>query len=88
MRISAQSLSSSCSPVARLRLPSGVYSEAVDINIFAAVFHIEEPEFVLLAMLEEATAVVHRENKHNASWTVVPLSGEILKASGEMVVAR
>jgi cell division protein FtsI (penicillin-binding protein 3) len=73
---------------ADLRLPSGAYLETEAINTFAAVFPAEEPEFVLVTMLEGATAVVHGENKDTASWTVVPLSGEILAVLGPMVVAR
>ncbi len=56
---------------------TGGYYEDKLISTFAQVFPTDDPQYVLIVMLDEPEITVLGENRRTAGWTAVPVSHEI-----------
>lgn len=73
------------SGTADLRLPDGSFWEGHHVATFVAVFPIEDPQYVVVTLLEDAVFLSEGSPRRTAGWTVVPLSGEIIARIGPLL---
>jgi cell division protein FtsI (penicillin-binding protein 3) len=67
------------------RLPTGGYSKENWVATFAAVFPIEEPNYVVVTLLEDPVYSVEGEERKTAGWTVVPVTSRIIQRVGSIL---
>jgi cell division protein FtsI (penicillin-binding protein 3) len=70
---------------ADVRLPTGGYSEENWLATFAAVFPIEEPQYVIVTLLEDPVFFAGDEERKTPGWTVVPVTGRIIERVGPLL---
>jgi cell division protein FtsI (penicillin-binding protein 3) len=70
---------------ADVRLPTGGYSEENWLATFAAVFPIEEPQYVVVTLLEDPVFLAGGEERKTPGWTVVPVTGRIIERVGPLL---
>ena len=58
------------------RHTGGYYDDKL-IATFAQVFPTDDPQFVLIVMLDEPEVFVQGENRRTAGWTAVPVAHEL-----------
>ena len=68
-----------------VRLPNGRFAVDETVTTFAAVFPIEEPRYVVVALLEDPVYSTNGEDRRTAGWTVVPVTGNIIERVGPLL---
>lgn len=58
---------------------TGGYYEDKVISTFASVFPTDQPEYVLIVMLDEPEIFAEGENRRTAGWTAAPVSAEVTR---------
>lgn len=67
------------------RLLTGGYSEENWLATFAAVFPMEEPQYVVVTLLEDPVFFSDGEERKTPGWTVVPVTGNIIERVGPLL---
>ena len=70
---------------ADVRLSTGGYSEENWLATFAAVFPIEEPQYVIVTLLEDPVFFAGGKERRTPGWTVVPVTGRIIERVGPLL---
>ncbi len=68
--------------------PAGGYHTDRLISTFAQIFPTDDPQFVLIVMLDEPEISVLGENRRTAGWTAVPVSHELTRRLAPLLGLR
>ena len=64
------------------------YHNDKNINTFAAVFPVNDPKYVLVVSLDEASDNSSTEPRRTAGWTAVPVAAEIIRRTAPLLGLR
>jgi len=64
------------------------YYKDKNINTFASVFPADDPAYVLIVMLDEASDNSGREPRRTAGWTAVPVAAEVIRRTAPLLGLR
>lgn len=71
-----------------VRLANGGFAADETVTTFAAVFPIEEPRYVVVALLENPVFSAAGSHSRTAGWTVVPVTADIIERVGPLIFGR
>lgn len=63
----------------------GGYSKKVNVSTFAAVFPMDEPRYVVIAMLDAPKATADTFGFTTAAWTAAPVVSKVISRSGNLL---
>ena len=64
---------------------SGGYSKKVNVSTFAAAFPMDDPRYVVIAMLDAPKATKDTYGFTSAAWTAAPVVSKVIARSGPML---
>lgn len=68
--------------------PQGGYYEDKTITTFASMFPADQPQYVLVVMLDEPVETSGSEPRRTAGWTAVPVAAEIIRRIAPLLGVR
>ncbi len=68
--------------------PQGGYYDNKVIATFAAMFPVDDPQYVLVVTLDEPEVVAHGEGRRTAGWTAVPVAAEMVSRLAPLLGVR
>lgn len=68
--------------------PQGGYYDDRNLNTFASAFPMNDPQYVLIVTLQEASDPSGSEPRRTAGWTAVPFAAEIIRRTGPLLGLR
>lgn len=73
---------------ADLPRPQGGYYEDRNLNTFASAFPMNDPQYVLIVTLQEASDPSGDQPRRTAGWTAVPFAAEIIRRTAPLLGLR
>lgn len=64
------------------------YHDDKNINTFASVFPVDDPKYVLIVSLDEASDNSGSEPRRTAGWTAVPVAAEVIRRTAPLLGLR
>jgi cell division protein FtsI (penicillin-binding protein 3) len=68
--------------------PGGGYDKDKNINTFAAMFPVSDPQYVLVVTLDEASENTGPKPRRTAGWTTVPVAAEVIRRVAPLLGLR
>jgi cell division protein FtsI (penicillin-binding protein 3) len=68
--------------------PGGGYDKDRNINTFAAMFPVSDPQYVLVVTLDEASENTGPKPRRTAGWTTVPVAAEVIRRVAPLLGLR
>lgn len=73
---------------ADLPRPTGGYYEDRNLNTFASAFPMNDPQYVLIVTLQEASDPSGNQPRRTAGWTSVPIAAEVIRRTAPLLGLR
>ncbi|WP_341861931.1 penicillin-binding protein 2 [Gymnodinialimonas sp. 57CJ19] len=73
---------------ADLPRPNGGYYEDRNLNTFASAFPMNDPQYVLIVTLQEASDPSGNQPRRTAGWTAVPVAAEVIRRTAPLLGLR
>jgi cell division protein FtsI (penicillin-binding protein 3) len=67
---------------------TGGYYHDKNVNTFASMFPVDDPQYVLVVTMDEAVDTSGREPRRTAGWTAVPVAAEIIRRAAPLLGLR
>jgi cell division protein FtsI (penicillin-binding protein 3) len=67
------------------KIVGGRYTGAAVVTTFAGVFPMDEPRYVVVAMLDDPKATAETYGFHTAAWNVGPVVSKVVSRMGAML---
>lgn len=68
--------------------PTGGYYDDRNINTFASIFPAENPKYVLIVTMDEASDTSGPKPRRTAGWTAVPVAAEVIRRTAPLMGMR